>query len=250
VSTVAITMAGRGVRFRDAGYDVPKYAIEVCGRTLFRWAVASLRSWTEAGARFVFLTRAEDAAESFIARECAAEGIAAFEVVPVEGITDGQATTALLAEPAVADASAPLAVYNIDTHVRPGAMRAGDAAGDGWIPCFPGAGDAWSFAAAGGDGRVTEVREKVRISPHATVGLYWFASFERYAALYRSHFAAGGEERGERYIAPMYNTLIAEGGEVRIAELPADAVVPLGTPDEVDRFRATNASRPAAGAGS
>jgi dTDP-glucose pyrophosphorylase len=234
--TVAITMAGRGQRFRDAGYDVPKYEIEVRGRTLFRWAMASLRSWTDAGARFVFLARAEDRADAFIARECEAEGIGSFEVVAVEGTTDGQATTAMLAAPAVADPAAPLAIYNIDTHVHAGAMRVDDARGDGWIPCFPGAGDAWSFAATGEDGLVTEVREKARISPHATVGLYWFGSFGGYAGLYERHFASGGDERGERYVAPMYNTLIAEGGEVRIAELDPGAVVPLGTPAEVDAF--------------
>ena len=236
MSTVAVTMAGRGQRFRDAGYDVPKYEIEVRGRSLFRWAMASLRSWTEAGARFVFLAREEDDADAFIARECAAEGIASFAVVPVAGTTDGQATTALLAAPAVADPSAPLAIYNIDTHVRAGAMRAEEAGGDGWIPCFPGEGDAWSFAAVGPNGLVTEVREKVRISGHATVGLYGFGSFEAFAALYERHFAAVGEERGERYVAPMYNTLIAGGGRVRIAQLTAEDVVPLGTPAEVRRF--------------
>jgi hypothetical protein len=236
VTTLAVTMAGRGQRFRDAGFDVPKFEIAVRGRTLFRWAMASLRTWTDAGAQFVFLAREEDEAEAFIARECAAEGIGAFDVVPVAGTTDGQATTALLAAERVRDRGAPFAVYNIDTHVRPHAMRAEAAHGDGWIPCFPGEGDGWSFAALGAGGRVTELREKVRISPHATVGLYWFGSFELYAGLYERHFGAGGEERGERYIAPMYNTLIAGGGSVFIERLALADVVPLGTPAEVERF--------------
>ena len=237
-ATLAITMAGRGQRFRDAGFDVPKYEIEVRGRSLFRWAMASLRSWTDAGAQFVFLAREEDDAAEFIARECAAEGIEAFAVVPVQGTTDGQATTALLAAASVRDRTAPFAIYNIDTHVRAHAMRAEAARGDGWIPCFPGEGDGWSFAALGEGGRVSELREKVRISPHATVGLYWFGSFETYAELYERHFATAGDERGERYVAPMYNTLIAGGGSVHIAQLEPSAVVPLGTPAEVERFMA------------
>jgi hypothetical protein len=117
-------------------------------------------------------------------------------------------------------------------------MRAADARGDGWVPCFPGEGDAWSFAAAGPDGRVTELREKARISPHATVGLYWFRSYALYAELYERHFAAAGAERGERYVAPMYNTLIAEGGSVFLQPLARADVVPLGTPAEVERFSA------------
>jgi dTDP-glucose pyrophosphorylase len=238
VTTLAVTMAGRGQRFREAGFDVPKFAIEVRGRSLFRWAMASLRSWADAGAHFVFIAREEDDAEGLIARECAAEGIDAFDVVPVRETTDGQATTALLASERVRDRAAPFAVYNIDTHVRPHAMRAGAARGDGWIPCFPGEGDGWSFAALGDDGRVTELREKVRISAHATVGLYWFGSFELYAGLYERHFLAGsGAEAGERYIAPMYNSLIDGGGSVFIERLAPEDVVPLGTPAEVERFR-------------
>jgi NDP-sugar pyrophosphorylase family protein len=240
VSTVAVTMAGRGQRFRDAGYDVPKYEIEVHGRTLFRWALDSLQSWIDDGSRFVFLARAEDDASAFIARECGAAGIASHDVIELPGTTDGQATTALLARGAVRDAGEPFLVYNIDTHVRPGAMRAHRARGGGWIPVFPGEGDAWSFAAADDGGRVTEMREKVRISPHATVGLYWFGSFDLYGDLYERHWSDQDAEKaaGERYIAPMYTTLVESGADVWIEPLELDDVVPLGTPAEVDRFAA------------
>lgn len=239
MTTIAITMAGRGQRFRDVGYDVPKFAIEVHGRTLFGWALSSLRSWLESGAaRVVFVARAEDRVHPFLERHCAAEGVASYELVELAETTDGQATTALLAGAGVRDPDAPFLVYNVDTHVRPGAIRADDATGDGWIPVFPGAGDGWSFAAADAQGRVTVLREKQRISPHATVGLYWFRSFALYADLYDRHYALPGasDAAGERYIAPMYNTLIAAGREVRIAELALGDVVPLGTPADVERF--------------
>lgn len=247
MTTIAITMAGRGQRFRDAGYDKPKYAIEVHGRTLFAWALASLDTWLQDAPHVVFLCRAEDEATAFIAREGAKLGITSSEVIELDRTTDGQATTALRAGPAIDDPGAPFLVYNIDTHVRPGAMRAQDAEGDGWIPCFPGQGSGWSFAAVGPDGEVTDVREKQRVSPHATVGLYWFSSFARYAAVYTSHYgtAGGTNAAGERYIAPMYNSLIASGASVRIALLASGDVVPLGTPAEVDAFAA--APPPASG---
>jgi hypothetical protein len=153
--------------------------------------------------------------------------------------TDGQATTVMAAAPLVTDADAALLIYNIDTHVRPGALDARHVRGDGWLPCFPGQGSAWSFARADEEGRVVDVCEKQRISDDATVGLYWFGSFDRYRELYDCSLRqVGGTHAVERYVAPLYNLLLSGGGEVFLHRLPAEAVVPLGTPDEVAAFAA------------
>lgn len=173
-------------------------------------------------------------------------GIVDHAIVELDAPTDGQATSAMLAESAVVDRTAPMLIYNIDTFVDPAALPADAPRGEGWIPCFAAEGDHWSFAAADADGRVQAVREKVRISPHATVGLYWFGSFDLYAQAYRRHYAeTGASEAGERYVAPMYNDLLAEGRPVFIHDVPPQAVIPLGTPAEVERFLA--ASPPAPG---
>ncbi len=238
-TTVVITMAGRGQRFRDAGYDLPKFMIEVHGHTLFAWSLLSLASWFAADTRFVFVVRGEDDATGFVAEQCRLLEVTSSAVVELESTTDGQATTVMAAAPLITEADAPLLIYNIDTHVRPGALDAGRVRGDGWLPCFPGPGSAWSFARADADGRVLEVREKQRISDDATVGLYWFASFDRYRDVYdRSLRQSEGPQAGERYVAPLYNLLVAGGGEVFLDRLPGEAVVPLGTPAEVAAFAA------------
>lgn len=56
---------------------------------------------------------------------------------------------------------------------------------------------------------------------------------------YAQHYGAEPDrrERRERYVAPLYNQLIADGTFVRITELPAAAVSVLGTPEELARFR-------------
>ena len=99
----------------------------------------------------------------------------------------------------------------------------------------------FKFAAADKIGRVTEVREKVRISQHATLGLYWFSSFDLYEHAYRTHYADNSRlEKGEQYVAPLYNKLIADGRAVYIEDVPVSAVVPLGIPADVERFAAQN----------
>jgi dTDP-glucose pyrophosphorylase len=240
VPNVIITMAGEGRRFRDAGYDVPKFAIVALGRPLFAWSMESLRSFIDAGARFFFVVRRADVAQSFIAAEAARLGIAAFDLLELDTMTDGQATSALLAGALLGDDAAPIIVYNIDTYVDPHALRLSAVRGDGWVPCFPGLGDAWSFVRLDeDDGKAVEVREKQRVSPHATVGLYYFSSFALYRDSYRRYYAdAANLERGERYIAPMYNQLIADRRDVYIERVPLQAVHPLGTPAELERFSA------------
>jgi hypothetical protein len=235
--TIIITMAGNGERFRREGYSVPKFMIPANGRTLFHWALRSLSNFFSAGCQIVFVARTEHEPESFIARECEQLGLAASAVVLLGSQTDGQATTALLAGSSILRPAAPALIYNIDTYVEPDCLHPASVRGDGWIPCFPGEGDAWSFAEASPDGLVSRVAEKVRISPHATIGLYWFRSFTLFKDLYTSHFGKA-QVSPEKYIAPMYNTLIAEGGSVFVHSVSACAVHPLGTPAEVRAFAA------------
>lgn len=235
---VVVTMAGFGSRFRDAGYDLPKYRIEAHGRTLFDWSMLSLDGFRRAGWRFHFVARRDDGAGDFVAARAAALGIEAPAVTELDAPTDGQATTALLAGPSVGDADAPFVVYNIDTFVHPRALAPGDVRGDGWIPVADLPGDAWSFARADAGGRARELREKRRISDHATIGLYHFASFALYRDVYAAHFTGGaGDEAGERYIAPMYNTLIGDGGAVFVHEVARADFHALGTPADVEAFR-------------
>jgi hypothetical protein len=109
--------------------------------------------------------------------------------------------------------------------------------GDGWVPCFRGEGDKWSFARADASGRIVELREKVRISDDATLGLYYFSSFDLFSDSYRACFArGGGVESGEKYIAPMYNHLIATGLPVYIHRVAESEVTALGTPGDLLQF--------------
>jgi len=233
VTAVVVTMAGESRRFRDAGYAVPKYRLRVRGTTLFTWALESLRGYVDAGARLVLVGRADDTTlPAFATAECAAAGLGRPAIVALGAPTSGQAETVLAAAGHVAD-DEQLVIYNIDTHVRPSALGPATLDGDGCIPCFPGAGEGWSFVAAGADGRVTAVAEKRRISPHASVGLYVFRSLR----LYREAYAATPPTRtaggaAERYVAPLYGELLRRGCDVRLVTLAADDVVALGTPAE------------------
>lgn len=234
---VVITMAGLGKRFRDAGYDCSKYEIVAHGSTLFYWSMLSLKSFIDAGANFIFVVRKEDQATNFIIEQSKLAGIVSSQIIEIDKLTDGQATTAFLAGKTVTNPSLPFVVYNIDTFVLPTALSVDSISGEGWIPCFPGKGDGWSFALTDANNKVIDLKEKVRISEHATIGLYWFSSFSLYERIYNEYYSdLSNLEKGEKYIAPMYRSMIEKGMNVFIHNVPYNAVFPLGKPQELDFF--------------
>lgn len=233
---VVITMGGMGSRFKAAGYVVPKYEIEVHGKTLFDWSMLSLKAfWKE---RFFFIVRKEDNANNFICSHCKALGILP-EVIEIDYLTHGQAETALLAQDRWNKREAVF-IYNIDTYVEPGYMRADLIEGAGFIPCFSAPGNHWSFVRVGENNLAVEVREKEKISDNCSIGAYYFESADLYEKIYKDFYGNNENmEKGERYIAPMYNYMIERGYKVRIQNIPAERVHVLGTPEELHDFEKT-----------
>ena len=234
--TVIITMAGLGSRFRKAGYNCPKYMIEARGKTLFDWSMDSLIGYNKNVSKYVFVVRKEDDSEQFIREHMVSYGIFNIEIVGIDYLTDGQATTCMLAIP-YCDPDEEILVYNIDTYVEPNEMKYRDIAGDGHIPCFHAEGEHWSFAKLDTDGNVIEVREKERISDNCTLGAYYFRSAVLYKQLYDEYYADDSNmEKSEKYIAPLYNYMIKQGMKVTISLVDVEKVHVLGTPEELDVF--------------
>ena len=232
---IIITMAGLGSRFREAGYTVPKYMIDTLGKTLFEWSMSSLESFFEASNRFIFIVRKEDHASDFIQKTAKSCGIDNQHIIEIDYLTDGQSSTAMLAKSCWIETE-PVLIYNIDTFVDPNEINPGDLSGDGAIPCFTAEGTHWSFAKLGENGLVCEVREKERISNYCTVGAYYFKSCALFESLCFDYYKQHTDLK-ERYIAPVYNLLIEQGGSVRISLIDSDKVHVLGTPDELAEFQ-------------
>lgn len=236
---IIITMAGLGSRFRKVGYKIPKFMIEVRGKTLFEWSMESLTDFNkQKDVKYIFIVRKEDGAREFILEKIARFDVQKVEIVEIDELTDGQATSAMLAEPYWQE-DEEMIVYNIDTYIESGTMKYEDIAGDGFIPCFNAPGDHWSFVKLDEAGRAVEVREKERISNNCTVGLYYFRTCELYKQLYDEYYSNDEHlEKNEKFIAPLYNYMIEKGMEVRISIIPFDKVHVLGTPEEVEIFKA------------
>ena len=237
---IVITMGGLGSRFKKAGYTVPKYMIDAKGKSLFEWSMISLEGFREAADKYIFIALRDENCdvEAFIRDKCRLLNISDYHIILLDELTDGQATTAMLAGRYWYRDHA-LLIYNIDTYVEPGEMNSAELQGDGFIPCFKAAGDHWSFVRLNDEGMVVEIKEKKRISDHCTLGAYYFKSCGLYEDLYNEYYGEGRASElvnGEKYVAPLYDYLLKRGGKIYISDVAADKVHVLGTPEELQVF--------------
>lgn len=237
-------MAGRSQRFYSAGYTQPKYRLEAHGRTVFEHAVASFEAVFNQE-RLVFVALEEDKAEGFIREKCGKLSIPEthVEIVLLDQATGGQAETVAEAlERVVCKPEEPLTIFNIDT-IRPGYRHPPSEwldKTDGYLEVFEGAGDGWSFVEPGHQaGTVKRVTEKERISNLCSTGLYYFRMVATYMSAYAhiAHKAPADLPAGERYVAPLYNYIIKDGGTVGYNLIDEKDVFFCGTPDEYLDFK-------------
>lgn len=238
-----VTMAGLARRFAEAGLRAPKYMLEAGGKTLFEHALGSLPLGLSGKVVLVALRAHEEEFGVKAFAEARMRTLAPgkrWELLLLDAPTRGQAETALAAEAAVSPGEG-LAVYNIDTaFVSPsleGRLRDPSARLDGVIGSFrlEGGDDKWSFAETGPGGLVARTAEKERISSDALTGFYHFSRASDFFGAARAQIAAGAAVRGEFYVAPVYNPLIAAGGKFVLD--PALKLVPLGTPADLARLK-------------
>lgn len=246
---IVIPMAGQSRRFREAGYERPKYELPLHGASLFAGCLRSFERYFDSE-RFLFVVRGGCGAETFVLDECARLGIADRRIVTLDAPTRGQAETVLLGlRAAGCPGNDAILVFNIDT-IRPGYSFPPEAAhSDGYLEVVRAAGEHWSFVrpAASFTRRVAETSEKRRISGLCCTGLYYFARAADFTAACETALQAAGDYLecwGELYVAPLYNTLIGAGKHIVYDEAPASRVHFAGTPAEYGALVASHRSLP------
>jgi choline kinase len=234
--TVIITMAGLGSRFKNAGFTVPKFMIEVKNKSLFEWSMESLLDYNSQVEKYIFVVRKEDNSSNFITTKFSKYGVKKMKIIEIDYLTDGQATTCMLAIP-YCDLEKPILIYNIDTYVEAFQLKLSNIKGQGHIPCFIASGDHWSFVKLDEKGKAIEVKEKERISDYCSLGAYYFSSAKLYQDLYNNYYLYSDKNSNrEKYIAPLYNEMIKNGMEISISLVDSSKVHALGTPLELKEF--------------
>ena len=227
-----IPMVGKSSRFFDAGYEVPKFQLECAKESVFDRAVKSFNKYFSTD-YFIFVVPSAFDAESYVVNSARRLGIQNFHVIVLEDGTSGQGETVYSAFKNTAEFDdEPLFIFNIDTFLLNFTKPEFHKFCDGYLEVFSGEGDHWSFVKPAEGNSVLRTSEKVRISELCSNGLYYFRSAGLYKSVYKSSVAKVIETSKESYIAPMYNFLIENGGDVRYKLVDGKDIVFCGTPEE------------------
>lgn len=230
---IVVPMAGRGSRFANAGYVLPKPLINIYGHPMIEYVIRNVSPIQEH--RFIFICQQEHL-EKFNLKyelESMAPGCA---VVTVDHVTEGAACTVLLAEQYINNDN-PMMIANsdqyVDTDINEYLMTIGDY--DGLIMTMPSDHPKWSYINYDEKGFVTLVKEKEVISDQATVGIYNYKRGRDFVKYAKQMIAKDVRVNGEFYVAPVYNEMIEAGMKLIYKDVGAK-MHGLGTPEDLEKF--------------
>lgn len=245
---IVIPMAGRGSRFAQQGYPLPKPLIPVHGVPMTQLVIENLRPARRH--RFTFICQQTHLAEFGLDARLR-DWAPGCEVLGIDRVTEGAACTVLLAK-AMIDSGDALMIANCDQYVDVAIddyladMDRRDL--DGLIMTMKANDPKWSFVGFDEAGRVTTVVEKRVISDEATVGIYNYRHGRDFVAAAEAMIARDLRVNNEFYVAPAYNLLLEQGHTLGVHSIGSEGagMYGLGVPEDLVKFEALDLSRRAA----
>jgi NDP-sugar pyrophosphorylase family protein len=242
---IVIPMAGRGMRFRDAGYELPKPLVPVHESPMIELVIDNVRPHRPH--RFIFLVLADHVREYGLGERLHRWAPGA-GIVTVPDVTEGAACTVLTARHLI-DNDDALMIANSDQWIDAAIdeyLHAMDASkADGFIMTMKAHDPKWSYVELDDNRTVRHVVEKVVVSDEATVGIYAYRTGAMFVRAATRMIEKNLRVNGEFYVAPTYNELISDGAHVGIFSVGSvgAGMHGLGTPADLEGFRRHEASR-------
>jgi NDP-sugar pyrophosphorylase family protein len=235
---IVMPMAGRGKRFADAGYSIPKPLIPIHGKPMTQVVLENLRPTQKH--QFIFIIQREHASE-FGFDKYLTGWAPGSKIIFVDQVTEGAACTVLLARELINNDS-PLMIANcdqwVDIKIDDYLKTMESEKGDGLIMTMWADHPKWSYVRFDANGDVQELVEKEVVSNEATVGIYNFRKGSDFTRSAEAMIAKNFRVNGEFYVAPAYNEMISEGVKIAIHNVGKEyaGMYGLGTPQDLEWF--------------
>ena len=205
---IVVPMAGRGVRFANMGYEIPKWMIRIFGKIILEFSLSSVSNLPNITG-YVFVIN-KDQMRQYDVRRVLDKFIRTEYVIVEVGTTEGQADTVFRARKYLYGQE--VCIINCDNIV--------DSSLAEWcgkhaqvLPCLdlhkipvnnP---NQKSYAKVDRSDMVVKTAEKNPISHLVIAGVFYFRNFLTYVEAYEAMRSDGARVGGEFFIAPMFNYL-------------------------------------------
>lgn len=235
---IVIPLAGRGSRFVEAGYEIPKPLIPIDGEPMIKHVIDNLKP--KCNHRFIFICQQEHIQKYGLDSKLKSYTKGS-EVISINNITEGQICTVLLAkhlfnndDELMTANSDQWVDFDVDLYLE----TIKEKKLDGMIMTMKADDPKWSYVRLDENGYVVETAEKKVISDMATVGIFNFTKGSYLVKAAEQMIKDNLRVNNEFYTCPCYNYLIKGGMKIGVYNVGGEyaGMYGLGTPDDLEWF--------------
>lgn len=222
-----IPIAGKGSRFKSAGYNTAKYLLPVTGRPV----IEHILSYFDKSKPTLLILNRQDFNKKQIERILRALDYKDFQVVEIDD-TDGQLASVVegVMISKYQNYDGPAWIYNGDTirvNELPYSLLFNNDS-EGFIEVFKEKGSHWSFVDS--LGKISRITEKYRISDYCCTGLYGFKNLNRVIEYVKNGSVV--KLKNELYVSGVFQNIMDDNLDVWAFESPREEFLLCGTPGE------------------
>ena len=230
---IVIPAAGKGSRFKNSKYSLPKPLIPVDGEPMLVRAAKLL------GFRGMFIFLLQDNEHRDELAKKLYEAFPTCKIGVIDYDTYGSAETALLAEELI-DTEEELIIANCDQIMNWGPWNSDIALKqlrkyDAGVVTIESNDPKHSYAVADNN-LVTQIVEKEVVSNLALTGIHYWKNGSDFVKSTKIMIEKNIKSNDEYYVGPTYNILIEEGKKVGYYTIPEDAIHFVGTPEDLEKY--------------
>lgn len=234
---IVIPAAGKGQRFKDSGYNLPKPLINVDGVPML---IAAIKTLDLDGRYFIILQQDEhfETISQLLKNE-----VDDVVIVPINFYTQGAACSVLLCKDYINN-DTELFVANCDQIMS---WNSKEAMGelrkyDGGIVTVHSDDPKHSYVQVDNSGCAVKMVEKQVISDLALTGLHYWKHGSDYVSSAEKAIQENTDVK-EHYVSTTYNALIQGGKKIGIYMLDENEIHFIGTPNDLNKYESEQINR-------
>lgn len=231
---LVIPMAGKGSRFTEGGFEIPKPLIEIYGKPMFYWAIQSILKFVDlASLRIVVL---EEHIINFKINKIILEFYPKALIIALKEVTEGAVMTCLEGIKDINDHN-PIVFNDCDHYFSSMEFYrfcklTKDDDPDGILLTFKSNSPNYSYIKRDNQGEIIGVVEKKVVSDDAICGCYYFSSKDTFCLAAKTYISICSDN--EYFMSGVYASLINTG---LVKTISTDFHVPCGTPLELEKAK-------------